>query len=173
MKATEFELLEPIIEAADETWQKVLQSSALDEFKTAIKKASAKLPKNFSVSLSWNLHVTDNEREESIQLLNLGLSVLSDREMIDTFGDATIHRYIVEGEICQLPHDCCPSCWSIWDFKFRHPACGNCGATLGDQVKLLLDSDVCPNCEQGKVTRKTPKCDECGFEIDSEKVVWG
>ena len=173
MKATECELLKPIIEAADETWQNVLQSSALDELKTVLKKTSAKLPKNISLSLSWGLHVTDDEREESIQLLNLGLSAFSDQKMIETSGDSTIHRYIVGGEICQVPHDYCPRCWSIWDFKFRNPVCGNCEATLGTQVKLLLDSDVCPSCEQGKVTRKVPKCDECGFEIDSEKVVWG
>ncbi len=41
------------------------------------------------------------------------------------------------------------------------------------KVKLLLDSDVCPHCERGTVCRENPSCDDCGFTIDPDVVVWG
>ena len=75
--------------------------------------------------------------------------------------------------MCQIPHDYCPHCWGIWDFKLIHPVCRHCGYTLGREVKLLLDSDVCPNCEEGKVSVNDPNCEQCGQWIDPTLVIWG
>ena len=44
---------------------------------------------------------------------------------------------------------------------------------MGPEVKLLLDTDVCPFCEEGKVSLTTPLCDKCGQGIDPNVVVWG
>jgi hypothetical protein len=80
---------------------------------------------------------------------------------------------VVEGDIEVVPHDRCPKCYGVWDFKLTNPSCLECGATLGREVKLLLDSDVCPYCEEGKVSMTAPVCDKCGQRIDPGIVVWG
>jgi hypothetical protein len=38
---------------------------------------------------------------------------------------------------------------------------------------MLLDSDVCPFCEEGKVTARKPRCTNCGFQVDGSLVAWG
>ena len=75
--------------------------------------------------------------------------------------------------MCEVPHDYCPSCWGPWDFKLVHRTCPDCGAKLGRDVKLLVDSDVCPHCEEGKVTSVAPKCTRCAFEATPDIVWWG
>ena len=67
------------------------------------------------------------------------------------------HRYLVDGEICEVPHDRCPNCWAGWSFKIGTPdtppealECPCCGYGLGEQIKLMLDSDVCPHCEKAR-----------------------
>jgi hypothetical protein len=44
---------------------------------------------------------------------------------------------------------------------------------MGREVKLLLDNDVCPFCEEGKVSLTIPACAKCGQRIDPGIVVWG
>ncbi len=44
---------------------------------------------------------------------------------------------------------------------------------MGKEIKLLLDSDVCPFCGDGTVTVSKPVCNQCGFKIDPSTVVWG
>ena len=38
---------------------------------------------------------------------------------------------------------------------------------------LLLDSDVCPHCERGRITSDNLTCGKCGFTIDPRYVTWG
>jgi Zn-finger nucleic acid-binding protein len=87
--------------------------------------------------------------------------------------DSSPHRYVVRGDVVVVPHDHCPQCWGLWDFKELHPECPACGARMGEEVKLLLDTDCCPNCEEGKVTAGEPRCSECGFAVIPGHVVWG
>lgn len=63
--------------------------------------------------------------------------------------------------------------WELWDFKFIHRSCEHCDAELGKNVKVLLDTDVCPQCERGTVTAVVPRCSECGFQVDSTILTWG
>jgi hypothetical protein len=79
----------------------------------------------------------------------------------------------VRGEIQVVPHDRCPRCYGVWDFKFKNPACPGCGATLGRDVKVLLDTEVCPPCEGGDVSMTDPACDKCGYRVDPDLVTWG
>jgi hypothetical protein len=65
-----------------------------------------------------------------------------------------------------------------WDDRFLTPfpknlSCSECGATMGREVKLLLDHDLCPFCEEGKVSLTAPVCAKCGQRIDPGTVVWG
>jgi len=87
-------------------------------------------------------------------MLSRGINTTGGKEPYQISGDSSIHRYVVNGEICQIPHDYCPHCWGEWDFKLKNQVCSTCGYILGEQIKLLLDSDICPNCDEGKVSLK-------------------
>jgi len=89
------------------------------------------------------------------------------------WGDSTPQRYVVEDGIQVVPHDRCPTCWELWDFKLQNPTCSHCGTTLGENCKVLLDTDECPWCQEGKVTVAKPRCEQCGFVVDPRIAVWG
>jgi hypothetical protein len=44
---------------------------------------------------------------------------------------------------------------------------------MGREVKFLLDTDVCPFCEEGRVSMTDSICGKCGHRIDPDQVVWG
>jgi hypothetical protein len=117
--------------------------------------------------------VFDAERSNALPLLNVGLSTSKGNAPHKTYGDSTPQKYVVEGEIQVVPHDRCPKCYGVWDFKLMHTSCSECGATLGQEVKLLLDTDLCPFCEEGAVTMSIPTCAMCGQRIDPDVVIWG
>ena len=124
-------------------------------------------------SVSIVVDVFDEDRKCSLPLLTTGLTAFPGKEPSRTWGDSTPQRYVVEDGIKVVPHDHCPQCWQVWDFKLQNPSCQHCGTTLGDKCKLLLDTDECPWCNEGKVTIDKPLCDNCGFEVDRQMVVWG
>jgi hypothetical protein len=42
-----------------------------------------------------------------------------------------------------------------------------------DSVKILLDTDVYPNCDEGEVSVSHPRCRKCGSEVELSQVTWG
>jgi hypothetical protein len=44
---------------------------------------------------------------------------------------------------------------------------------MGNQVKLLLDNDLCPFCEDGEITLVNPQCQKCDYEVNPEFIAWG
>jgi hypothetical protein len=126
-----------------------------------------------AVSLSIVVDVFDEDRECSLPLLTTGLSAFPGQQPFRTWGDSAPQRYVVEDGITVVPHDRCPHCWQVWDFKLQNPCCPHCGITMGDKCKLLLDTDECPWCGEGTVTVAKPRCDKCGVEVDRKMVVWG
>jgi len=131
------------------------------------------LGKGFAVSVNFTVDVFDEAKERSLPLLTTGLSADVGKEPYRVWGDSTPQRYVVEEGIQVVPHDHCPKCWEDWDFKFQNPTCSHCGATLGEYCKVLLDSDECPWCQEGKVTVANSKSDQCGFVVDPKIAVWG
>jgi hypothetical protein len=127
----------------------------------------------YFVELDVVVRVFDEKRDRTLPLLSTGLSTTAGAEPYRTWGDSTPQRYVADGEIQVVPHDRCPRCWEVWDFKFEHPQCEYCGATLGQDVKILLDNDTCPHCEKGQVTATLPTCQQCGFSFDPDTVLWG
>lgn len=125
------------------------------------------------VSVSIVVDVLDEDKECSIPLLTTGLSAFHGKEPFRSWGDSSPQRYVVEDGIKVVPNDRCPSCWHRWDFKLQNESCPNCGITMGDNCKLLLDTDECPWCNEGKVSMVKPHCDKCGYDVDPQKVVWG
>jgi hypothetical protein len=104
---------------------------------------------------------------------NTGLCSTDEGPPFRAWGDSSPQRYLVSGEIQVVPHNHCPKCWEIWDFKFENRTCQHCGTTLGQGCKVLLDSDVCPSCEKGSVSMSAPVCDKCGYQVDVSLIAWG
>ena len=155
---------------------KLLESEAMADIKKLLGELEVKLGGRFGISLSCVLDIFDRdtelERENVLRVLNTGFST-NEGTVYRTWGDSSPHRYIVDGEIHVVPHDHCPKCWGGWDFKWIHRSCPHCDAVLGENCKVLLDSDVCPHCDEGKVSAHQPHCEKCGFEVDPSCVVWG
>ncbi len=81
-----------------------LDSDECKAVKDALQKASANLGDK-SVTLNCTVDVFDSERENSMKLLEIGITTSNGQKPYLCYGDVTIQRYLVEGEICQVPHD--------------------------------------------------------------------
>jgi hypothetical protein len=127
------------------------------------------LGKGITVSVNVSVDVFDEAKERSLPLLTTGISAGVDKEPYRIRGDSTPQRYVVEEGIQVVPHDRCPNCWEVWDFKLQNPVCQHCGTTLGDTCKLLLDTDKCPWCEEGKVNEYQASLCQVRLRSRSEK----
>lgn len=161
------------IDALAEIIDESLNSAESQKLKDALIQLSRSLGDRYSIGLDVVIHVFQRDNQRSMPLLTTGLGVSDESETYRTWGDSSPQRYVTDGEIQVVPHDRCPRCWGEWDFKFEHRQCVGCGAVLGTDVKILLDSDVCPHCESGSISASSPKCDKCGYEVDPHLVTWG
>jgi hypothetical protein len=168
--ADTFNALDPLLDQIADVAEKQLDSG---ELRRLIAELSKLVGKRRIATLSIVVDVFDEDKECSLPLLTTGLSASPSHEPSRTWGDSSPQRYVVEDGIKVVPHDRCPRCWQVWDFKLRDSACSHCGLTMGEKCKLLLDSDECPWCNEGKVTVAKPRCGKCGHEVDRQKVVWG
>jgi predicted amidophosphoribosyltransferase len=117
--------------------------------------------------------IYDTDREEGFPLGTTGLSVDAEGAVHAAREGSSVQRFIVDDAIEVAPRHVCPACWGEWDDKVEYPDCPECASALGHDIWLLLDSDVCPKCEEGTVTRAQPKCSACGFEVNPHHVRWG
>ena len=170
MNPETFNAVKPLLDKIAEFAEQQLDSEELERMLTDL---SSVLGQRYTVSVNLTVDVFDQGRERSLPLLNTGLATSEGKEPYRTWGDSTPQRYVVDEGIQVVPHDRCPTCWKEWDFKFKYRSCPHCGTTLGKDCKLLLDSDECPNCQEGTVTVDKPCCDRCGFVVDRLTVAWG
>lgn len=168
-----FEKVDPLLDKLAESTERLLNSSEISELRGLLTKLGKILGERYTASLSLTVDVFDRVRERSLPVLQTGLTGFDQDEPYRFTDDCSPQKYVVDGEMQVVPHDRCPKCWGVWDFKFDRRSCRECGATLGKDVKLLLDADVCPNCEEGKVSLNQPRCPDCGYEVDVNLVVWG
>jgi hypothetical protein len=173
MDRASFDSAEPILDEIAALVDQVLDSDQLAGLRLALARLSEIVGPRYSVNLNVSVDVFDPDRSDALPLLTTGLSTSQGKPPYKTYGDSTPHRYVVEGEIQVVPHDRCPRCHGSWDFKLTHPSCSVCDAALGREVKLLIYTDVCPFCEEGKVSLNEPRCDRCGQRIDPGWVAWG
>lgn len=172
MDKTTFETADPIVDKIADSVTEILESQT-EKLRVLLTELNKVIGDRYVVSLDAKVEVFDRDEQRSMPLLQTGLSGFDGEKPYQTWADSTPQRYIVDGEMSVVPHDRCPKCWEVWDFKFKHPTCEHCGATMGKEVKLLLDTDLCPFCGKGKVSLDKPVCDQCGFKVDPEAVVWG
>lgn len=173
MDKTTFEAIEPIVDEIAEVANELLKSVAAEKLQSLLTKLNATLGSRYLVGLHLNVDVSDTEKERCLPVLQTGLAGFDRDKPFLACGESTPQRYIVTGELLVVPHDRCPSCWEEWDFKGLHSTCPYCGVSLGKEVKILLDTDVCPNCEEGRVSMSDPLCKICGYEGDLSQVTWG
>jgi len=102
--------LEPLADRADEQVERFLTSPQANELRATIQEAAAALPEGYSVSLDITLNVFDRERGQALPLLSSGLATSGPGEPYVAHGDSTPCRYLVDGKICEVPHDRCPHC---------------------------------------------------------------
>ena len=168
-----FKAIEPLLGKVEDLTDKAFQSSELTSLGQLLSQISQALGDRYSAQLGLRLEIFDRQEFRTLSLLSTGLASNNGEEPYRTWDDSTPQRYMLEGEIQVVPHDRCPACWGEWDFKFKNRECPDCGAMLGRELKVLLDTDVCPHCEEGKVSMTEPTCTKCGFEVDPNLVVWG
>jgi len=173
MKDSEFKLLDPLAGSINDTFDELHKAGAFEHILQELKKAVDQLPDTYSVCFDIRMNVFDTKREKGLSLLNTGFNAHKGDDPYRHYGDASAQRYLVDGEMCMVPEDYCPHCWGDWGFKFKNTSCAECGYELGKEVKYLLDDDLCPYCQNGKLTIDNPTCDKCGYMIDKDKVVWG
>ncbi len=173
MDQHDFQIADRHVEKIAERLDQILKSPELQPLREALVALGKDLGDRYLVILSCLVEVTDQKEARTLPLLNTGLCTSSGAEPYRVHGDSTSQRYLVDGQIQVVPHDRCPKCWGPWDFKFDNQQCRGCGTELGKTVKVLLDSDVCPYCEEGKVTASKPRCAKCGFVVDQSLVAWG
>ena len=173
MEQSTFETADPLVDEIAELVDQALISDGFADLRQSLAKLSKALGARYSVGITALLEVFDHQQERNLPLLNTGLSTTDGGEPFRTWGDSSPQRYIVDGQIQVVPHDRCPKCWNDWDFKTNNRSCPHCDTTLGGNCKILLDTDTCPHCENGKMSMSHPKCEQCGFEVDPSLVVWG
>jgi hypothetical protein len=173
MQKALFEATELCLDEIDELLEDVLEGEPSANLREALAKLGRLLGKGYSVGLTVMVDVFDQAGEKSLPLLSTGLAASDGQAPYRTWGDSSPQRYVVEGQMLVVPHDRCPKCWDVWDFKWKNPSCSHCGAALGKNVRILLDTDTCPFCEEGKVTAASPRCNNCGYQVDPSSVVWG
>ncbi|MHB1038509.1 MAG: hypothetical protein ACYC0Y_28130 [Pirellulales bacterium] len=173
MDKTTFEIADPILDEIAEVTSELLDSAETKKLRSLLTKLNKAIGGRYLVSLHLNVSVFDVEKGRCLPLLQTGLAGFDGDKPFQACADSTEQRYIADGEMVVVPHDRCPLCWEEWDFKFLHPACSHCGAHLGTKVKVLLDTDACPNCEDGKVSMSQLTCPKCGYSVDPSFVTWG
>jgi hypothetical protein len=173
MDRSTFEAIDPHINHAADIIDDLFDSEAISELRPVLVEIMNKLGDRYSVSLAVNLEIFDREREHALPVLQMGLAASEGQEPYKATADSSLQKYVVDGDMQIVPHDYCPRCWGTWDFKLDNRVCGCCGAILGEDIKILLDRDVCPNCEGGIVTSSSPNCEQCGYEVDLTVVTWG
>ena len=141
--------LDPLANRADSAVERFLNSPHAHELKAILKEVAEAMPTDCSVSLDITLNVFEPERGNPLPLLTTGLATSGPNEPYVTHGDSTPCRYVVDGEICELPHDRCPHCWAEWGFKIGHPLepegtypCPNCGYEMG-KIKMVAPDSRC------------------------------
>ena len=174
MKQDDIKYLDQLADDVDKKLSDLYEKGELKELERRLGEVCQKINDRYSVTLTLNLEVYDENRDKIITLVNNGISCFGrETPYRVTRSSSTNHTYILEGERVRIPHNYCPKCWFEWDFKLDNPVCPNCEIEMGKEIRLLLDSDICPHCDEGKVTQNNPVCEKCGYAVNDKVIHWG
>lgn len=127
MDRSTFESADLILEELARTLDELLDSDQFSAIRLLLARLSETVGPHYTVNLNVCVDVFDAERSHPLPLLNVGLSTSKGETPYKTFGDSSPQKYVVNGEIQVVPHDHCPKCYGMWDFKLNHPSCSECG----------------------------------------------
>ena len=173
MNQENFQELDTIASIMSEKFQNLRESGALKEIEDGITELAQKLQERYSISLLLTLSIFDSERDNEIKIHETGINCFGKDSPHSVDGGDSYQRFVVTGNIVELPNGYCPSCWGEWDFKLFNPECPHCKIKLGVEVKLLLDTNECPHCCKGVISMNNPQCTHCDFVALPEIVSWG
>src|SRR3954468_8985778 len=123
MDRSTFESADPILDEIAASIDRLLDSDHLSDVRLALARLSEIVGPRYSVNLTVGVDVFDVEKPHALPLLTTGLSSSEGKPPYKTYGDSTPHKYVVNGEMQAIPHDRCPKCYGLWDFKLTNPAC--------------------------------------------------
>ena len=125
MDRSTFESANPFLDEIALTLDELLDSDHFSAVRLALARLSEAVGARYSVNLNVSVEVFDAERSHALPLLTTGLSTSEGKPPYKTYGDSTPQKYVVNGEIQVVPHDRCPKCYGLWDFKFKNPTARN------------------------------------------------
>ena len=138
MDQSSFESADPILDEMAAMIVQLLDSSQFSAVRLALVHLSEAVGPRYSVNLNVCVEIFDEERSHALPLLTTGLSTSEGKPPYKTFGDSTPQRYLVDGDIQVVPHDRCPKCYGLWDFKLNNPSCSGCGGLWGGRSSCCL-----------------------------------
>lgn len=153
--------------------EELMEGDAFASIRNALEQLSSRMESRFQVSLSTHAIVADKQDCKSLTLLRMELATSDGDPAAVRWDYAEPQGYIADGEMVLVPSDKCPRCWDNWDIKFFGRPCPTCKARMGVHVKALLDTNVCPICQEAIVMPNDICCNKCEFEIDPNFVTWG
>jgi len=170
-----FNTISPYLEDMAMILEEMLQEDTdnAKRLRYSLTEISKALGPDFPVDLNVIVQALSSPDLRALPLVQIGLTSNNGDTPSGHSADCTPQRYIVDGEIQVVPRDRCPKCWEDWMNKFEYPICEHCETRLGKDCKVLLDSDLCPFCEEGHVSMQNPVCDDCGYEVNLTMVTWG
>lgn len=158
----------------------LLMGPHAEALRAELRDAATFSPSRFGIHLDVTLTVYDRERGNGLQLTSLTLESGDGETPEVVSANSAAIRYLVNGDVHELPGDRCPNCWGVWKYKLGIPgqlapstACEQCGFELGKEVRVLLDDNSCPICGVGTVSIDSATCGNCEFTVNPNFVRWG
>ena len=173
MDAQTFDRTNELAENLIQEIRKLQTEGRLDGIESRVQGLLKQLPDGCSIHLNMSVQIFDENRDRHLKTNTTGVVWEKGREPYLVDAGLTPAKYLVDGVMMKVPHDHCPNCWSRWSFKSRVKECRECGYRMGREIKLLLDTNVCPHCENSPISLHNPQCEKCGYVADQNIVSWG
>ena len=126
MKESEFKALDLVADLVNEECDRLLATPEMGKVKEILRQLSRSLPDTYSVELAVQIRVFDSDRDKAMRLLTAGLCANAGEEPYRAAGDSSSQRYIVDGEICEVPDDYCPHCHVELEWTTMWRKCPKC-----------------------------------------------
>jgi len=172
-KEIDFYAVDKITDDVSQVFDILYDKEVFSDIENKIKQVLAGLPDKYSINFLLKLDVFDSEKERAVNVYETGLTCGGNATPYRVEGGEAFSRFLVDGKIVVIPHAYCPNCWTAWMFKLEYCQCHECEYELGNQIKYLIDENICPYCEEGEITRKNNTCDKCNRTIDEKYISWG
>ena len=105
MQKHKFDQIDPLLDDISEMLVNWLESSEAKPLRDKLAQIANLLGESYSANLTVTLDICDDQREQELPLLDVGITATSSEEPYLVTGDSSLQRYIVDGEMVVVPHD--------------------------------------------------------------------